>query len=102
MIRPPPRSTLFPYTTLFRSGAGEANSPTESVTSTDNAGNTSNPTLLRYTNDSTAPTAAITTPASASNMRGAAVAVSSDSADTGAVVANAQFQRSPAGTCVLT
>src|SRR5690349_22716299 len=22
MIRPPPRSTLFPYTTLFRSGAG--------------------------------------------------------------------------------
>src|SRR5256885_4090648 len=24
MIRRPPRSTLFPYTTLFRSGAGEA------------------------------------------------------------------------------
>src|SRR5437870_13863925 len=23
MIRPPPRSTLFPYTTLFRSGAGK-------------------------------------------------------------------------------
>src|SRR5688572_32512446 len=23
MIRPPPRSTLFPYTTLFRSGEGE-------------------------------------------------------------------------------
>src|SRR5438552_4290549 len=22
MLRPPPRSTLFPYTTLFRSGAG--------------------------------------------------------------------------------
>src|SRR2546430_3082848 len=27
MIRRPPRSTLFPYTTLFRSGAGEAWSP---------------------------------------------------------------------------
>src|ERR1019366_1891971 len=26
MIRRPPRSTLFPYTTLFRSGAGEAGS----------------------------------------------------------------------------
>src|SRR3990167_5045930 len=25
MIRRPPRSTLFPYTTLFRSGAGENN-----------------------------------------------------------------------------
>src|SRR2546427_7393052 len=24
MIRPPPRSTLFPYTTLFRSGRGAA------------------------------------------------------------------------------
>src|SRR5438067_9026041 len=24
MIRPPPRSTLFPYTTLFRSAVGEA------------------------------------------------------------------------------
>src|SRR5690348_18030649 len=24
MIRPPPRSTLFPYTTLFRSGPGRA------------------------------------------------------------------------------
>src|SRR5438874_5929418 len=23
MMRPPPRSTLFPYTTLFRSGTGE-------------------------------------------------------------------------------
>src|SRR5688572_32193481 len=24
MLRPPPRSTLFPYTTLFRSGFGES------------------------------------------------------------------------------
>src|SRR5258706_9207430 len=27
MIRRPPRSTLFPYTTLFRSAAGEGQSP---------------------------------------------------------------------------
>src|SRR2546425_8137027 len=27
MIRRPPRSTLFPYTTLFRSGAGPASRP---------------------------------------------------------------------------
>src|SRR4051812_49822050 len=27
MIRPPPRSTLFPYTTLFRSPAGEVVDP---------------------------------------------------------------------------
>src|SRR5476651_2772915 len=29
MIRRPPRSTLFPYTTLFRSGVGRAGSETE-------------------------------------------------------------------------
>src|SRR2546430_16480423 len=28
MIRPPPRSTLFPYTTLFRSGASDTTSHT--------------------------------------------------------------------------
>src|SRR6266545_6076642 len=27
MIRRPPRSTLFPYTTLFRSGAGDGSGP---------------------------------------------------------------------------
>src|SRR5690348_17704266 len=27
MLRPPPRSTLFPYTTLFRSGAGRGTAP---------------------------------------------------------------------------
>src|SRR3712207_7048528 len=27
MIRRPPRSTLFPYTTLFRSGHGDRNAP---------------------------------------------------------------------------
>src|SRR3712207_8558361 len=31
MIRRPPRSTLFPYTTLFRSGVGGANEIAEKV-----------------------------------------------------------------------
>src|SRR3712207_6865180 len=31
MIRRPPRSTLFPYTTLFRSGEGVASSPVVGV-----------------------------------------------------------------------
>src|SRR3712207_9513208 len=37
MIRRPPRSTLFPYTTLFRSGPGEGNSqhPGNNTTSGD-------------------------------------------------------------------
>ena len=66
-------------------------------TSTDAAGNTSNATVLTFTNDSTNPTGAITAPASSANVRGSAVTVSSNSADGGAGVASAQFQRSPAG-----
>src|SRR2546422_3373056 len=31
MIRRPPRSTLFPYTTLFRSGDASASDPSESL-----------------------------------------------------------------------
>src|SRR2546430_9691688 len=34
MIRRPPRSTLFPYTTLFRSGAGGDDSPVLGAAST--------------------------------------------------------------------
>ena len=88
-----------PYVTTnnFAHGAGEANSPTESVTSTDNAGNTSNATVLTFTNDSTNPTGAITAPASSANVRGNSVAVTSNSSDGGSGVASAQFQRSPAG-----
>ena len=88
-----------PYVTTnnFAWNAGEANSPTESVTSTDNAGNTSNATVLTFTNDSTNPTGSITAPASSANVRGNAVAVTSNSADGGSGVASAQFQRSPAG-----
>src|SRR5690348_17739001 len=33
MIRPPPRSTLFPYTTLFRSGSAPSTTPTTGKTS---------------------------------------------------------------------
>src|SRR2546429_4155017 len=31
MIRRPPRSTLFPYTTLFRSAIGEGQAPVQSI-----------------------------------------------------------------------
>ena len=93
-----------PYVTTnnFAWNAGEANSPTESVTSTDNAGNTSNATVLTFTNDSTNPTGAITAPASSANVRGNSVAVTSNSADGGSGVGSAQFQRSPAGAGVWT
>ena len=53
-------------------------------------------------NDSTNPTGAITAPASSANVRGNAVAVSSNSADGGSGVASAQFQRSPAGAGIWT
>src|SRR3954471_15408576 len=50
-----------PYLTTnnFAWNAGETNSPTESVTSTDTAGNTSNATVLTFTNDSTAPSVTV-------------------------------------------
>src|SRR5690349_22542611 len=35
MIRRPPRSTLFPYTTLFRSGLAAQGQPQDLVTETD-------------------------------------------------------------------
>src|SRR5207248_378546 len=46
-----------PYTTTnnFAWGIGETNSPSELVTSTDTAGNTSNASVLTFTNDSTNP-----------------------------------------------
>ena len=93
-----------PYVTTnnFAWNAGETNSPTESATGTDAAGNTSNATVLTFTNDSTNPTGAITAPASSANVRGNSVAVTSNSADGGSGVANAQFQRSPAGAGIWT
>ena len=70
-----------PYVTTnnFAWNAGEANSPTEPVTSTDTAGNTSAATVLTFTNDTTNPTGAITAPASSANVRGNSVAVTSNS-----------------------
>ena len=52
--------------------------------------------------DNTNPTGSITAPAASANVGGAAVTVSSNSADGGSGVANAQFQRSPAGAGVWT
>jgi large repetitive protein len=68
------------------------------VVTTDNAGNTFTSALITNVRvDNTNPTGSITAPASSANVRGNAVTVSSNSADGGSGVANAQFQRSPAG-----
>ncbi len=87
-----------PYvsTSAFAWSAGTSSSPTEAVQGADNAGNTVT-TTLTFTNDTTAPTGSVTAPAASANVRGAAVTVSSNSADGGSGVATAQFQRSPAG-----
>ena len=86
-----------PYATTnsFAWSAGATSSPTEAVTGTDGSGNTS-ATTLTFTNDSTAPTGSVTAPAAASNQHGT-VTVSSNSADGSSGVAQAVFQRSPAG-----
>src|SRR2546426_7383648 len=51
MIRRPPRSTLFPYTTLFRSGPAAVRSPADrllEVTEGGSRGATGLPVLERY------------------------------------------------------
>ncbi len=87
-----------PYvsTNAFSWSEGTSSSPTEAVVGSDNAGNTTT-TTLTFTNDSTGPTGSVTAPASSANVRGAAVSVSSSSADGSSGVASAVFQRSPAG-----
>ena len=73
------------------------------VLTTDNAGNTFTSALITNVRvDNTNPSGSITAPAASANVRGAAVTVSSNSADAGSGVANAQFQRSPAGAGVWT
>ena len=67
------------------------------VRATDEAGNAQTPTSRTFTFDGTAPTGSLTTPANGAALRGASVAVSSDSADAGSGVASAEFQRRPAG-----
>ena len=68
------------------------------VITTDNAGNTfTSATIANVRVDNTNPTGSVTAPAAAANVRGASVSVTSNSADGGSGVANALFQRSPAG-----
>ena len=68
------------------------------VITTDNAGNTfTSATIANVRVDNTNPTGAVTAPAAAANVRGASVSVTANSADGGSGVANALFQRSPAG-----
>ena len=73
------------------------------VITTDNVGNTFTSALVTNVRvDNTNPTGSITAPAASANVRGAAVTVSSNSADGGSGVASASFQRSPAGAGVWT
>ncbi len=53
--------------------------------------------VRRFGVDLTNPTGSVTAPAASANVRGASVAVTSDSADGFSGVASVQFQRSPAG-----
>ena len=93
-----------PYVTTnnFAHNAGEANSPTESVTSTDVVGNTSNATVLTFTNDSTTPDWRDHRAGLGGDVAGNSVTVTSNSADGGSGVGSAQFQRSPAGADIWT
>ncbi len=63
----------------------------------DAAGNQLDSAIQTVTIDNTNPTGAVTAPAAAANVRGSSVSVTSNSADGGSGVANALFQRSPAG-----
>ena len=73
------------------------------VITTDNAGNTFTSALITNVRvDNTNPTGSLTAPSAGANLTGSAVTVSSNSADGGSGVANAQFQRSPAGGGVWT
>jgi len=68
------------------------------VTTTDTASNTFTSLTVTVTVDNAAPTGSLTAPADGAFVRGNAVTVSSNSADTGGSgVADARFQRSPAG-----
>ncbi len=69
------------------------------VITTDNAGNTvtSGATAVRVRVDNLAPTGDLTAPSDGVYVKGSSVTVSSNSADVGSGVANATFQRSPAG-----
>jgi len=67
------------------------------VFATDAASNAESPSSRTFAFDGTAPTGSLTAPADGAAVRGAAVTISSDSADSGTGVASAEFQRRPAG-----
>jgi PKD repeat protein len=70
---------------------GTTSAPTESVTSADNAGNSSSPTTLTLSNDSTAPTGSVS-----ASQNGSAVSVSfsaSDGGGSGVAAAAGQLMR---------
>ena len=85
-------SRAFPASSFPADGAY-----TVRVRATDEAGNAQTPASRTFTFDGTAPTGSLTAPADGAALRGASVAVSSDSADAGSGVASAEFQRRPAG-----
>ena len=67
------------------------------VRARDSVGNTEAPSSVTFTFDATDPTGSLTAPADGAAVRGSAVTVSSDSADTGSGVDSAEFQQRPAG-----
>src|SRR2546425_9550127 len=90
MIRGPPRSTLFPYATLFRSTAAIGTHTLRAV-ARDAATNTTTSSSVTVTvPDTTAPTVSMTAPTSGSTVTGS-ITVSSN-APTNEVQSLAQFE----------
>ena len=70
---------------------------TVSVFAVDEVGNAETPSSRTFSFDATAPTGTLTAPADGAALRGDSVTVSSDSADAGSGVDQAEFQQRPAG-----
>ncbi len=85
-----------PYQGAYTWNPATVASGAQTVTVTNGQGLTSTGTFT-VTRDATNPTGNLTAPASSAIVRGNSVAVSSNSADAGSGVAQALFQRSPAG-----
>src|SRR5581483_2709495 len=89
-----------PYVTTnnFQWGAGTSSSPTETVTSTDNATNAT-PTTLTFTNDISGPSAfALTAPGNGATIANGQ-AVSASPVDGGSGTAQVEFRYCPGSTC---
>ena len=90
--------TVTPYATTWDTTTSTDGLYDLRVITTDNVGNTfTSATIANVRVDNTAPTGSITAPAASANIKGT-FTVTADSADAGSGVANALFQRSPAGT----